>query len=79
MNRNLSIKLKALFLLVVFATNTAVGFACLSLRSVSATGAVGTWIGARVMAAKDLALYCEAGVEKAAKRLAQALKDTGCN
>ena len=28
MNRNLSIKLKALFLLVVFATNTAVGFAC---------------------------------------------------
>ncbi|MBL8634207.1 MAG: hypothetical protein JNM40_13380 [Myxococcales bacterium] len=33
---------------------------CLSLRSVSATGAVGTWIGARVMAAKDLALYCEA-------------------
>ena len=28
MNRNLSIKLKALFLLVVFATNTAVSFAC---------------------------------------------------
>ena len=28
MKRNLSIKLKALFLLVVFATNTAVGFAC---------------------------------------------------
>jgi hypothetical protein len=28
MNRNLSIKLKALFLLIVFATNTAVGFAC---------------------------------------------------
>jgi hypothetical protein len=28
MTRNLSIKLKALFLLVVFATNTAVGFAC---------------------------------------------------
>ncbi|MBI1783293.1 MAG: hypothetical protein HYR66_18310 [Sphingobacteriales bacterium] len=28
MNRNLSIKLKALFLLVVFASNTAVGFAC---------------------------------------------------
>lgn len=28
MNRNLSIKLKALLLLVVFATNTAVGFAC---------------------------------------------------
>lgn len=28
MNRNLSIKLKALFLLIVFATNTVVGFAC---------------------------------------------------
>mgnify|MGYP003513061146 CR=1 FL=1 len=28
MTRNLSIKLKALFLLIVFATNTAVGFAC---------------------------------------------------
>ena len=28
MKRSLSIKLKALFLLVVFATNTAVGFAC---------------------------------------------------
>jgi len=28
MNRNLSIKLKALVLLVVFASNTAVGFAC---------------------------------------------------
>ncbi|MBN8718649.1 MAG: hypothetical protein J0H85_04335 [Sediminibacterium magnilacihabitans] len=28
MTRNLSIKLKALFLLIVFASNTAVGFAC---------------------------------------------------
>jgi hypothetical protein len=28
MIRNISIKLKALFLLIVFATNTAVGFAC---------------------------------------------------
>jgi hypothetical protein len=28
MTRNLSIKLKALFLLIVFATNTVVGFAC---------------------------------------------------
>lgn len=33
---------------------------CLSLRSVSATGAVGTWIGARAPATKDLQLYCEA-------------------
>jgi len=33
---------------------------CLSLTSVSATGAVGTWIGARAGAAKDLRLYCEA-------------------
>ena len=30
------------------------------MRSVSATGAVGTWIGARASAAKDLVLYCEA-------------------
>ena len=28
MNRRLSIQLKALFLLIVFASNTAVGFAC---------------------------------------------------
>ena len=33
---------------------------CLSLRSVSATGAVGTWITARASATKDLVLYCDA-------------------
>ncbi len=33
---------------------------CLSLRSVSATGAVGTWIAARASATKDLVLYCDA-------------------
>lgn len=36
------------------------GSGCLALRSVSATGAVGTWIGARAGAAKDMVLYCEA-------------------
>lgn len=33
---------------------------CLSLRSVSATGAVGTWIFARAGSTKDLLLYCDA-------------------
>ena len=33
---------------------------CLSLRSVSATGIVGTWISARAEAVKDLLLYCDA-------------------
>lgn len=44
----------ALLFLLLFQTG------CLSLRSVSATGAVGTWIYARVGATKDLLLYCDA-------------------
>ena len=47
---------RLLLLLLAMALQTG----CLSLTSVSATGAIGTWIGARAGATKDLTLYCDA-------------------